>query len=116
MKAIKALVLFMGILIVAGLGVLGYGLSQQSDDKAAATTVTASPGIVSGSGAGSFGAISVTLPTGSRVEQVLVAGERVVVRVTGGADGERLVVLDPRSGAIAGSFVLAVEPPQAPAR
>ena len=113
MKAIKALVLFMGILIVAGLGVLGYGLSQQPDDKAAAPTEIT----VSGTGGESFfGTVSVTLPTGSRIEQVLVAGERVVLRIIGGADGERLVVLDPRSGAIAGSFVLLAEPPRAPVR
>lgn len=112
MKAIKALVLFMGILIVSGLGVLGWGLSQQSGKMAANSP--AAPRSASDAADG-FGTVAVALQTGARIEQVLVAGERVVVRVSGGGE-DRIVVLDPATGTVAGSFVLAPETPQAPAR
>ena len=103
MKAIKALVAFMGALLVAGLALLGWGLYSQSGKMATKAKPSA---IVSGD----FGAVSVPLPAGAQVQQALVAGDRVVLRITGGGP-ERLIVLDPSSGAIAGSFVLTLEAP-----
>lgn len=100
MKAVKALVAFMGLLIVAGLGILGWGLSNQAAR------------LGGGKGApDAFGAVAVPLPAGARVEQVLGAGERVVLRVTG-AGPDRFVVLDPASGSVAGSFEITVEAPR----
>ncbi|NFV80296.1 hypothetical protein [Magnetospirillum aberrantis] len=102
-KAIKALVAFMGVLLVAGLAVLGWGLSNTAGKvgkpRPAATVSDASD----------FGAVVVPVPAGSRIEQTLVAGERVVVRLSGG--GDRLLVLDPATGRVAGSFVLTPEAP-----
>lgn len=103
MKAIKALVIFMGLLIVAGLAVLGWGLSNQ--------TAKSTPTRVATEGA-RFGTVEIAVPAGMKVEQTLVAGERVVLRLTGGA-GERFVVLDPADGTVAGSFVLRPEAPGA---
>jgi hypothetical protein len=104
-KAIKALVAFMGVLLVAGLAVLGWGLSNAkggAKSKAApATVATASE---------QFGTLAVPVPAGARVEQTLVVGERVVVRMSG-AGGERLLVLDPAEGKMVGSFVLTPEAP-----
>lgn len=108
MKAIKALVAFMTLLIVVGLGVLAWGLSRQADKVGAASP---RPAAVSDG----FGSVAVALPAGARIEQVMAAGDRVVLRVTGAGD-DRFVVLDPQSGRVAGSFVLSFEPPQAPAR
>ncbi len=101
MKAIKALVAVMTLLLVAGLGVLGWGLSNQAGRMAR-------PGAAPGVG---FGAVSVPLPAGSRVEQVLAVGDRLVLRLAG-SGAERFVVLDPASGAVAGSFDLAPEAPK----
>lgn len=108
MKAIKALVAFMGVLLLAGLGLLGYGVATRTapDPGAAPPTVPASAGPVIGK---DFGAVTVPLPAGVRIEQTLVVGERLVVRVTG-AGPEQLVVLDPMGGRIIGSFVLQPEP------
>jgi hypothetical protein len=105
MKAIKTLVIFMGVLLVAGLGMLGYGLMSKAGHKAAHTQAPA-PAAAAG-----FGTVTVPLPAGARVESIVQAGERVVLRVTGGG-GERVIVLDPATGQVAGSFVLAPEPPQ----
>jgi len=106
-KAIKALVAFMGVLIVAGLGLLGYGLmtTKNGAKPRAATSAALSTVAVE-----DFGAVTVPVPAGARVEQTLVAGERVVLRL-GGAGGERILVLDPAAGTVAGSFVLVPEAP-----
>lgn len=104
MKAIKGLVLFMGILLIAGLVLLGYGLYGK------AKRIDAGAPAGSSSPATQFGKVEVPLPAGSRVEQVLSAGQRVVLRVTG-AGAERFIVLDPADGRVAGQFVLSPEAP-----
>lgn len=103
-KAIKALVAFMAVLLLAGLGLVGYGVATKTGQGSKTRAVAAAPS------AGGFGTVSVPLPAGAHVEQALVAGERVVLRVTG-AGAERLIVLDPGDGSIAGSFVLSPEAP-----
>lgn len=107
MKAIKALVAFMGVLLIAGLGLLGYGFYTKAGQSGGKPrpAAAADPG-------DAFGTVAVPLPAGARVEQVLAAGGRVVLRVTG-AGPERFVVLDPADGTVAGSFVLTPEAPQA---
>ena len=54
--------------------------------------------------------MAVPVPAGARVEQTLVVGERVVLRLAGGG-GERILVLDPAAGTVTGSFVLIPEAP-----
>jgi hypothetical protein len=105
-KAIKALVAFMGVLLLSGLGLLAYGVATktgQSGAKPVAGAVSATYRTED------FGAVAVPVPAGARVEQTLVVGERVVVRISGG--GDRLIVLDPADGSVAGSFVLVPEAP-----
>lgn len=105
-KAIKALVAFMGVLLIAGLAVLGWGLSNTSKSVG-----KAKPAVLGVATAGeAFGTLAVPVPAGARVEQTLVVGERLVVRLSG-AGGERLLVLDPAEGKVAGSFVLTPEAP-----
>lgn len=105
MKAIKGLVLFMGILLVAGLGLLGYGLFTQTGKGSAKK-----PAPAAASAGASFGQVEVPLPAGARIDQALVAGERIVLRITGSGP-ERLLVLDPATGEVSGSFLLAPQPP-----
>lgn len=107
-KAIKALVAFMAILLVAGLVLLGYGLMNvKPTTKKPAAAVASS---VAGTDGDSFGTVVVPVPAGARVEQTLVVGEKVVLRLSG-AGGERLLVLDPDDGTVSGAFVLTPEAP-----
>lgn len=108
MKAIKALVAFMGVLLIAGLGLMGYGFYSKAGQSGAKSRAP----VAAAAQIGSFGTVAVPLPAGSRVEQVLVAGERVVLRITG-AGPERFIVLDPDHGTVAGNFLLTPEAPQA---
>jgi hypothetical protein len=108
MKAIKALVAFMGVLLIAGLGLMGYGFYSKAGQSGAKSRAP----VVAAVQEGSFGTITVPVPAGGRIEQVLVAGQRVVLRVTG-AGPERFIVLDPGDGTVAGNFLLTPEAPQA---
>lgn len=103
-KAIKALVAFMGLLLVGGLALLGYGLMN------AKNAAKSRPAVATSAPVADFGALAVPVPAGARIEQTLVVGERVVLRLAG-AGAERLLVLDPAEGKVVGSFVLTPEAP-----
>ena len=105
MRAIKALVAFMGVLLIAGLAVLGWGLYSQAGKISTKGKRPVSAAVTD------FGAVAVPVPAGARVEQALVAADRLVLRLKDAAGPDRLLVLDPASGAIVGSFVLTPEAP-----
>ncbi len=102
MRAIKGLVVFLGVLLLAGLGLLGYGLYSKAPVKGTPSAASVAP-------VADFGQLAVPVPAGSRIEQMMVAGERVVLRLSGGGP-ERILVLDPGQGKVAGGFVLTPEP------
>lgn len=112
MRAIKALVIFMGILLIGGLGLVGYGLyskasklSKKPADQAAAVTAPAAA-------EGNFGTQTIALPPGSRIEAVNSTANRVILHVAG-PDGSSLVIVDPASGAVTGTVLLKPEAPAA---
>lgn len=110
MKALKSLVLFLGVLLVTGLGLLGYGLYSKAHLKGgAAASAGAAPTTAVAAVVAEFGTVQVPVPAGARVEQMVTAGERVVLRLSGPA-GERVLVLDPGQGKVAGAFALTPEP------
>jgi hypothetical protein len=76
MQALKALVIFMGILIFVAMGFLVYGLLNLDDDKDP-------PKLIAG---GSFGVVESRLPAGATVRETLIEDGRAVVTV-GLADG-----------------------------
>lgn len=106
MRAIKGLVVFLGVLLLAGLGLLGYGLYSKAPVKGTPSAASVAPAVAP---VADFGQLAVPVPAGSRIEQMMVAGERVVLRLSGGGP-ERILVLDPGQGKVAGGFVLTPEP------
>ena len=102
MRAIKALVIGMGLLLVVGLGVLGFGLYRASV-KTTAPAAAPSPPIAG------FGTVTVPLAPGAQVISLHEAGGRLAVLVDEGG-ARRVVVLDPATGTLAGSFVLVPAP------
>lgn len=102
MAAVKSLVAFMGILILIGLGLLGYGMMRASDELGA--------GQANQNEARHFGAVTLDQPTGSRLRQVMPDGAgRVLMTVTGGGRPDRVLVVDINSGRMLGSVHLAGE-------
>lgn len=88
MRALKALVVIMGILLVAGSAVVaGTILSRLSGQPHRAPAIAALPARV-----------GVTLPPGGRLDSVSALGERLALHVTGPA-GDAILIVDPATGA-----------------
>lgn len=113
MKALKGLVIGMGLLIVVGLALLGYGMYRNvhhaapavSPEPAGAPAVPPAATVTEGRG---FFATELPIPAGTRLEQVATAGNRIVLRLSGG-EGDRLLLLDPYNGQISGTVTLVPE-------
>lgn len=99
MQALKALVIFMGVLIVAGMALLVYGLmtrtggDEATDGMAAGGSATISP-------LEPFGTLELSIPDGCSLAGSELAGERLVVRITGQVERgcQQLVIVDLASG------------------
>ena len=96
MRSIQALVIVMGILIVGGMTLVGYQI----------VTTVGEPSAVGAS----FGEVEVALPPGARVLDMAAIDDRLVLRVEGGDGRQRLLVLDPSTGALVGTMVLTPAP------
>jgi hypothetical protein len=93
MQAIKALVIGMGVLIVAGMIILVYGV----------TTNLGKSSLGGGSVQG-FGDVRVTLPAGAAVEDARLDGETLVVRVRGPGDTAQVILFRRDDGKRLGGF------------
>jgi hypothetical protein len=101
MKSIKALVIIMGLLILAGLGLLVYGVVGQ-------VSKIAGPGAPSG-----FDETVVTLPVGCSVVETRVDGDRLVVRTDGPLGYEpcqKIIIIDLQSGEVVGRVSIVTQP------
>ena len=104
MKALKFLVLSMGVVLIVGFGFLIWGLST----KGGSSAPSHAPKIASDTSR-DLGQVTVPLPVGAKVEQILTVDNRLIVRTTGNGP-DHLLVIEPNSGHLAGDIVLA--PPQ----
>lgn len=104
MRAIKALVIGMGILIVAGLILLGYGFYSNVAKLSQEDTVTADN--ASPTQATTFGTVTAPVADGARVVEMVAAGGRVVLRLAAPQAPDRLLVFDPASGRVTGRLEL----------
>jgi hypothetical protein len=113
MKSLKALVVIMGLLILAGLGLLVYGVVGQVSQIAGPGD---DPGASLGAppdASGGFDATTVTLPAGCRLAQAELDEGRLVLRAEGPADRpdcQQVILLDPASGAELGRVRIAPQP------
>ena len=96
MKALKALVIGMGILIVVGISLVGYALSRgkQKPQTQEVLIEAREP----------FKA-TVPVPSGWKLEQLTATGSRIVLRFST-PEGERLTLLDAETGRPAGTIDL----------
>jgi len=90
MKALKALTIVMGLLIVGGTAVLAVVLARRMGGGAAAPSV----------------AVLLDEPAGTRIAGIAGAGDRLAVQLQGGGP-DRVVLLDPHTGAPTGHVGLA---------
>jgi hypothetical protein len=107
MHSLKALVIFMGLLIVAGLGLVVYGMVSRVAEVAGPL----GPG--ARGAPGRFEAASVALPAGCVLAEAHLEAGRLVLRAGGPAerrDCQQVILLDPDSGAELGRITVAPQP------
>ncbi len=110
MRALKTIVITLGALVILAFGLLVYGLSQNWH-RLSMPAQPAAPRLIEGAKtpAATWGHVGLGQPADSRIESVTPAGSLIVVQVVSGGD-ERLVVLDPASGAVVGTFGVTDKP------
>ncbi len=88
MRALKALVVFMGILIAVGLGLLTYAVISGLPDGQPSDRP------------GGFGDTTVDLPTGCVIAEAVVADGTLVLRADGPVERgcQIVIMLDPETG------------------
>lgn len=109
MQAVKALVIGLGIMIVAGIGLLVYGISQKAADPSFRLFQSKGGGAGGGGSSGGpagFGETRIALPEGCRLIDLRPDGQRLYLHVgpTGGC--ERIIILNSTTGQVLGSIWL----------
>jgi hypothetical protein len=118
MQALKALVIFMGVVIVIGVAVVGvtiYNRMNRLGETAPTSEATADsqatpPAVATGETLPAFGDTSVPLPDGCRVVEMVPAGNRLLLHVGSPPRCNSILVVDLATGSLLGSIDLS--PPQ----
>jgi hypothetical protein len=91
MRALKVLVIVMGVLLAAGIVALGFAVAyRMNHPRPAAAPAAMTPGKPTAS--------TLDLPEGARVVGAEATGDRLVVRVELAGGGEELIVVDLATG------------------
>jgi hypothetical protein len=93
MRALKAAVIVMGVLIAAGVAVLAVTLVQRIGAVAVAPSAAALHAVIDE-------------PEGTRIAAASLSGDRLVLQLSGGG-ADRVVVFDLAHGRVAGRVALA---------
>jgi hypothetical protein len=98
MRALKVLVIVMGVLLVAGIIALGFAVQYRINHPrpgAAGSPAAAGPAI---GPASAVNAMTLDLPQGAKVAGAEASGERLVVRVELATGGEELIIVNLATG------------------
>ncbi len=106
MQALKALVIIMGVLIVAGTAVVVVTIYNRMNRMADVEATAPPPAPAPAMPPASFGAASVTIPDGCRITATIPAGERLLLQLGSAPRCNRILVLDLASGRLLGSIDL----------
>ena len=98
MHALKGFVVFMGLLIVAGLALVVYAMVTRVSDGTGS--------------AGGFDATTVPLPAGCTLAEAGIEAGRLILRAEGPAERgcQQVILLDPESGKVLGRVTVVPEP------
>jgi hypothetical protein len=99
MRALKRLVIVLGVLLVAGLVALVAAVVYRLDHRAVATAANPLGGAV----------FRVALPPGAKIVGTDIANNRLVARIELAGGGERLLLFDLASGASVATIEIAPE-------
>lgn len=97
MRALKALLVIMGVIIFAGFGFIAWEVYKRATDPNHPRSF-AKPAPAAGTAPAGAAALPSSLPAGSRIGPMVESNGRVVFHVTLPDGREQLHVLDPRAG------------------
>ncbi|WP_259780270.1 hypothetical protein [Aestuariispira ectoiniformans] len=110
MQGIKALVIFMGVLIVAGMVALVYGMISQvgklSDKDTSASKTVISTGETQPTKTRTFGTMSAPLPRGAEILETDISGMVMTLRYRTQDGVQEILVLDLGAGESLGTVKL----------
>lgn len=110
MQALKALVIFMGVLIVVGMGILAYGISVKFGQNVEEEPAVSAPPRAAALHPWTSD-IEETIPAGAKVLETVMAEGRMIVRLAMPDGGQRFVVVDLVGGRKLGTFELKPQGP-----
>jgi hypothetical protein len=97
MRALKVLTIVMGVMILVGTGVLVVVIAHRvASPTSGGATIAGRPPL----------ALTLDEPAGTRIAGIAAIGDRLAIQLQGGGS-DRVVLVDPHSGAIAGRIMLA---------
>lgn len=110
MQALKALVIVLGVMIVAGIAVIGVTIYHRATNLVNSPVPRPAkpapePGFGLGFGPG-FGRVALDLPPGSRVVEMTAEGDRLILRLRLADGGRQILILDMATGKRLGTFEL----------
>lgn len=91
MKALKAAVVIMGLLIVVGVTILIMELANRNRDPDRRA---------GGDDPGRIAETDLGLPDDAAISEMVVVGNRLAIRVTMPQGGDRVYLIDPKNGAV----------------
>ncbi len=114
MQALKTLVIVMGVLIVAGMALVGYTLVKRATAPEASRHATAAVSAPAAPGAEAaetpYGPVEIALPAGARILRTRAVGRRLIVELELAGGGERVLVVELSTGALLGTIDLKAQP------
>jgi hypothetical protein len=110
MRALKTLVIVMGILILAGLALVGYVLVKRGLNTAPAMPTAPSAPQAPIAGEGPYGPVELALPSGAKIVSTRTAGGRLVVELALPNGVTRELVVGLTDGKLIGTIDLKPQP------
>lgn len=105
MAALKAIVVIMGLMILAGLTLLGAIIAGRLAHRPAATSASSTPAFV---------APGIDLPAGAAIERMTIAGDRLVLDMALPDGNRQLLLIDLATGRRLGTIPLHMTAPSTP--
>lgn len=106
---LKIVVIVMGVLIIAGMGVIGVTMVRRITAASTDTVETTATTAATEATVAGFGQVELAVPTGARLVDMDVDGDRLVLHLET-ADGPRILVIDLTTGKTVGAIDLAPAP------